>query len=482
MVRALDRVKDGFAMARGALALASVKQLGEPSAAHLLGGAGAYVESSDDYERHISRDRLRRLYAASSWVYTAATAKANVLMRAEGRVVRDMPDGGTDRVPDHPFMRIWRNPNPVYTTAELQFQRSVDLDLAGHAFWYIMLDGLFEPAQIWPLDPLRTRPVLGNEGIDHYRYEGDRGTFHLPAAVVCHFRNYSPDHPLDGVPTVRPIFAEALGDIGARAYYARFQGEALRPQSAFTTESEMDPDEAREMSKELQAAYGGSRNAGRPLVLWSGLKPIRVAFTPAEADLIAGRGVSRDAILAGFGISKASLGITDDANRATIEGLEYALARRVAEPALMKVQQRITASILSLLYQDDDVRFEFPDVVPVDEDRRIRKVAALGALGSITRDEAREELIPSLGGLAEGGDEIAQRGGARQLPAGTPAGPERMAAESGDAATRAIKQGVRLDTNDEDEELRAAMSEHFRAQRSELLTYLHAVREEDRDD
>ena len=488
-MKALEIVRDSLVLARGAVALSAIKAQGQPTARNLLGGAGDIVGNYEDLDgQWVTRDRLRLLYSLSSWVRSAADMKADLMLH-EGKIFRRRADGEKEPIPDHPFMQVWDNPNPVMTTADLQIARSIDQDLTGHAYWYIVPGSLLEPLQIWRLDPLKTRPVLGDDGVAYYRFEGERGTFNLPAPLVCHFRNYSPYHPLDAVPTLRSIFEPSLGDVFAGRYQRRFEQEAIRPKVAFSTNEEMDPEEARELSRDLSAGYGGPQNAGRPMVLWGGLTPVKLAFTPQEADLVASRGVTRDEVLAGFRMSKTALGIMEDANRASAETVEYALAKRLAQPALTRVAQRVSATI-RILYRDPEITFEFPNVVPVDQDRLIKKVTIAAATQSVTKDEVRSQLLPDLGELdGHDGGELAKPGkGGGAGPGGDRAGtavegPEQAGSErAGEPSTRgwALKQA--------DEELEEvvdalegpraelidAVNEYFLDQRDELVDYIES--------
>lgn len=443
-----------------------------------------------EYEGAVSRERLARLYEFSGWVRTAADLKAEVLAKAAPMVYRKVADRHEPE-PEHPFLEVWADPNPADTALDLQMRRSLDLDLYGHAFWYILLDGALMPAGLWPLDPARTAPVFarsGNELISHYRFDGDRGTLDLPAAAVLHFRNGGYGGTLRGLPTVRSIYPAIAGDVEAARYQMYVNRHAFRPPAVFSTTEEMDPEEARELSRDVMASFGGPKNAGNPLILWSGLAPVKAAFTPAEADLVAARAAGRDEILAGFRISKGSLGITDDLNRATAEAMEYALSRRVAEPALMRVAQRITARIMKPFY-GEEWEFRFDGVVPIDEDRVIRKVTVAGTQRVITKNEGRRLLFPDLGDLPEGGDEL--MGKPAPAPPPNPRAEDGRFGQTEEGGAGGSETGAADDDDDEDgkalkaaddaqaprsdrAELEAAVAAWFTEQAGDVLEALFA--------
>ena len=247
-----------------------------------------------------------------------------------------------------------------------------------------------EPMGIWPVPAHMVTPHVGGLFIDHYDVRSGTKTWQIPPQQMVHFRRYDPETLTEGMPAVRPIFEQALGDVEAARFVARFNAQAMRPPVAFTTKEELDLEEARELRDELVEVYGGPSQAGKPMLLWSGLTPVQLAATPVEAATIAVRGFTRDEILgAAFGLSKAMLGLTDDVNRATAEAMEFVFARRVNSPKLTAAAQRMTVSILIPFY-GEEFAAEFIDVIPGDKIVSIREVEMLAKIQALTKNEARE--------------------------------------------------------------------------------------------
>ncbi len=368
---------------------------------------------NEGIEDRFSQNQLLSLYRLSTWVYAGVQVIANAQMVAELTVKRELADGTMELQPGHPFTRLMLRPNPWMSGAEVAFRRAADLELAGDAYQLLFFeDGLLEPVALMPVPPQIVKPIVDSRKfISGYEIDPGRGRpFTVPTEAMIHFRNYDPINLTTGMASVRAIVTSAIADREAERYSALFNKQAIRPPSAFSTTEELVPEEAAELKKELIAMYGGPEHAGEPLLLWSGLAPVKMAFTPQESDTLDMRHLSRDMILGGLGVSKSLLGLTDDVNRATAEAMEYGLARRVTHPKLVRVQQTYTGQVLIPFY-GEDLHAAYDDVVPADEDRMIKKVVALQGAEAITKNEMRSALVPDLGDLEEGGDELAGSGG-----------------------------------------------------------------------
>ena len=107
-----------------------------------------------------------------------------------------------------------------------------------------------------------------------------------------------------------------------------FKGEGALSESQFAR-----------LKQELESAYQGPENAGRPMVLEGGLDWKQMSYSPKEMDFIAARdGAAREVALA-FGVPPMLLGIPGDntfanyaeANRTFWRQTVLPLAARTAE-------------------------------------------------------------------------------------------------------------------------------------------------------
>ena len=346
--------------------------------------------------------RLRQLYRISGWVHSAVALIAEAQAMARLTVFEN-----DEQELDHPFLQLMRSPNPHMTKYDLMFHRAASEELAGNAYWMMFFDPredldipdlngarfTFPPTSIWPVMPQMVRPIVSrNEFITGYKIDTGSTQFTVPAAQMIHFRRYDPESLTVGMPGLRAIYSTAMADADAARYQQTFNKFAMRPPVAFTTSEEMDIEEARELKRELVQTYGGAQHAGEPMVLWSGLTPIKLSFSPQETEIVAQRKASRDEILGGFRVSKSMLGLTDDVNRATAEAMDFVFAKRVTQPKLVAAQERITSDILMRFYSPD-LRAEFVDVVPSDQTLNLKKMEQLVKGGAVTKDELRKELM-----------------------------------------------------------------------------------------
>lgn len=353
-----------------------------------------------NFEDRVTPEQLRRLYQISAWVHGGVSLIADAQAKAKFEIV-----AGDDVLPDHPAEQLKRNPNPFLSAAFLSAHRASSLELAGEAFQMLFFDeredapelggyqggDLPAPSSIWPLMPQWVTPIPDARNfISGYRLELGGRTIRVPAFQIIHYQRYDPNSLYHGQPAIRAIFETALADASAARYAAQFNRLAMRPEVAFSTTEEMDPEEARALKRELIDAYGGPDHAGEPMLLWSGLTPVRLAVTPVEAAIVSQREWNRDEILgAAFRLSKGHFGIVDDVNRATAEAIQYQLAVNVTEPKLLYIAATENLRLIRPFY-GPGLELRYVDVVPTDWERDLRRLE-LGA--DVLRKNEKRELL-----------------------------------------------------------------------------------------
>lgn len=161
----------------------------------------------------------------TSWGYIAANRNATAIAAlgcqvmtndraAEGRATKqadpcywkhlrkaytDQTTDDTIAVPDHPFVSVLRKPNPILEKSGLLELTTLFLQLKGNAYWYVVLNRLGQPYQLWPLPAHRVWPVLGGDNIfDRYELRYASETIKFDPDEIVHFRLPSPIEPIEG--------------------------------------------------------------------------------------------------------------------------------------------------------------------------------------------------------------------------------------------------------------------------------------------
>lgn len=111
----------------------------------------------------------------------------------------DQTTDDTIAVPDHPFVSVLRKPNPILEKSGLLELTTLFLQLKGNAYWYVVLNRLGQPYQLWPLPAHRMWPVLGGDNIfDRYELRYASETIKFDPDEIVHFRLPSPIEPIEG--------------------------------------------------------------------------------------------------------------------------------------------------------------------------------------------------------------------------------------------------------------------------------------------
>ena len=197
-----------------------------------------------------------------------------------------MEDG--KRLSDHPLLTLLRRPNLHQSGSELLEAVYVHLQTAGNAYLNAVLaDG--EVKGIFALRPDRVRVVAGSDGWPAaYAYTADGRTQTLrqdtlPVASVLHMALFD---PLDDHYGLAPISAaqQSLDLHNAAAKWNKaLLDNSARPSGALVysagtghlTEAQFE-----RLKEELEQAFQGAANAGRPMVLEGGSTGSRSASAP----------------------------------------------------------------------------------------------------------------------------------------------------------------------------------------------------------
>ena len=230
---------------------------------------------------------------------------------------------GAREIESHPLLALLARPNPDEDGKALFERWYAFLECAGNSYLEALLVG-GEVRELHVLRPDRVRAVAGADGrAVAYTYTvdnrtttiaPDRSTGFLPLLHAALF------HPLDDAYGFSPIEAAARAIEVHNAGGDWTKGlldNAARPSGALIYKGPdgapgLTDDQFQRLKRELEDAYQGSGNAGRPMVLEGGLDWKSMSYAPADMDFAASRdGAAREIALA-FGVPPMLLGIPGD--------------------------------------------------------------------------------------------------------------------------------------------------------------------------
>lgn len=332
--------KSPEAKASAAKALIALNRLGAP-----VWTPRDYASlAREGYEKNVIAYRCVRLIAE-------AAASAPLKMIADGETVCD-----------HPLLDLIARPNSEQSGAELLENFYGYLQTAGNAYLEaVSLDG--RPRELYALRPDRMKARPGASGwADAYEYSagGRKVVFRKPDdggfSPVLHMRLF---HPTNDHYGLSPLQAAAMPvDLhnAASAWNKSLLDNAARPSGALVYKGpegaeNLSAEQFGRLKTELEDAYQGSANAGRPLVLDGGLEWRAMSLSPADMDFINAKNAAAREIALAFGVPPMLLGIPGDNTYSNYKEANLAFWKQTILPLVKKTAAAFT-NWFAPVYQD----------------------------------------------------------------------------------------------------------------------------------
>jgi HK97 family phage portal protein len=229
---------------------------------------------------------------------------------------------GATELEEHPLLTLLARPNAREDGASLFERWYAFLQSAGNAYLEtVTLDGV--PRELHVLRPDRMTVVPGARGWPaayDYTVDGRTSRISHDGSGFLPVLHLSLFHPLDDYYGLSPLAvagtAVEVHNAGA-AWSKALLDNAARPSGALIYKG---PDAAPGLSeeqfgrlkRELEDAYQGSANAGRPMVLEGGLDWKAMSMAPADMDFAETRAQAAREIALAFGVPPMLLGLPGD--------------------------------------------------------------------------------------------------------------------------------------------------------------------------
>ncbi|MGE4429133.1 MAG: phage portal protein [Sphingobium sp.] len=224
---------------------------------------------------------------------------------------------------------------------------ALHLVLHGNGYVQILCDGEGQPAELFALRPERISVDVDARGWPvAYVYRVGERTTRLSAedgagrTAIVHLKAL---HPLDdhyGLGCVGAASGPVAIHNAATRWNKALLDNAARPSGALIYDADgasLSADQFARLKAEMEAAFQGAANAGRPMLLEGGLSWQSLSLSPSEMDFVALKeGAAREIALA-FGVPPLLLGLPGDNTYANYREANRALWRQTVLPLLGKI-------------------------------------------------------------------------------------------------------------------------------------------------
>ena len=310
------------------------------------------------------------------------------------------PDGSRKAATDHPaYSILCRRPNSEMTPSRFMLMVVASICLRGNAF----IEKKFIANRLVSLVPLLPQNMVVKRlttGALEYKYTENGNERVIPVKNIMHIRGFG----LDGVCGMMPMKTgrDVIGSAMAVEESAAKIFEQGLQSSGFLSAENALTEEQRERLRRYMAAFTGSKNAGKIMVLEGGLKYQGVTMNPEDAQMLESRAFSIEEICRWFRVPPFMVGHTTKQSSwaSSLEGMNLQFLTHTLRPLLVNIEQEIGRCLLD---SDDEVFAEFSVEGLLRADSAGRAAYYTSALqnGWMSRNDVRRlENMPPI----EGGD------------------------------------------------------------------------------
>lgn len=303
---------------------------------------GAYATTSGEIITDSS------VYAIAAWFACIRNISEDIAKLPLGVYERD----DDSRLPshDHEVAKALRRPNPDMSSFSLR-ETWVQHALGFGDGYMEIAEGPGGVIQLWPLDPTRTLMVREN-GRTLYRYRDPETQMEVEfqSKNVLHLHGLGPDGRRGY--SMAMMFREMLGTVmanlkvtGAIWNNGLFVGGVLQHPGA------LGDDALRNLRNSFEQRHGGSKNAGRLMILEEGMTFNQLAIDPERAQLIEQRQFDVEEVARVYRMPLHKIG---HLLRATFTNIEHQAREYVVDCLLPWITRAEQEYDRKLLIDDDD--------------------------------------------------------------------------------------------------------------------------------
>lgn len=346
----------------------------------------------------ITPDQAKRVTA----VYTCVRIIAESIASLPLNIYRRLPRGGKEVAFDHPMYGLLHDaPNSQQTSYEWREMMAGHVALRGNGYSEIIPGQSKAIAELRPLHPDRVRLFERADGSIVYEYRMKQGgTRLIMPDYMLHFRAFT-DNTLAGEAVVEQN-REAIGlAAAAEQFGATFFGNGTQVNGVLQYDKSLDDKAFNRLRDQWAERHQGSRNANKPAILEDGLKWQAIGIPPEQAQFLETRKFQISEIARMFRIPPHMLADLERATFSNIEEQSLAFVRDTLRPWLVRLEQRMNASLLSAKGRSAYlVEFEVAGISRGNMAARKDYYTSLFNLGAMNANEIRahEGMNPIEGG------------------------------------------------------------------------------------
>ncbi len=273
--------------------------------------------------------------------------------------------------------------------------------LHGNSYVQILKDASGKPIEMFALRPDRVKVIADDTGWPcAYEYRVGENVTVIPAENEDGWPNavqIKAMHPLEdhyGAGALAAAHSAITIHNLASEWNRTLLENAARPSGALVYDSGdgggLSTDQFNRLKAELENAFSGAANAGRPLLLDGGLSWQNLALSPADMDFATLKSTAAREIALAFGVPPMLLGLPGDNTYSNYREANRALWRLTLLPLADKIFSALSES-LRPWFLDAELKVDLDGITALSEDRE-RLWKQVSAADFLSRSEKRSIL------------------------------------------------------------------------------------------
>lgn len=262
-------------------------------------------------------------------------------------IYRRLPDGGKERVVDHPLYPVLHDaPNPDMTSFVWRETGQSHVASWGNHYSEIVRDSTGTIRELWPMAPDRMTKMYATDGSIFFRYRRRNGeqrdlqpsqVFHLPGLGWDGFVGYS----------VLTMAREAIGlGLSAEAFGSTFFAQGATTKGIISTNDDLDQAQADTLREKFDGRHAGVRNAHRTGILTRGATYTSTSIPPEDAQFLQTRKFQVSEIARLFRLPPHMIGDLEHATFTNIEQQSLEFVKYTMLPWLTRWEQQIKKDLI----------------------------------------------------------------------------------------------------------------------------------------
>ena len=313
-------------------------------------------------------------------------------------------------VVDHPFLELMENINPYSNAFDFMELMSINMDIMGNAYWYVVKNAMGTPVELWSIPPQWMYVVADKEKfIKGY-------LFHKPGNLtgegvpfetdeIIHFKYPSINNIYYGVSPLGAVSDSYNLQVNIDRYDIAFFSNMTRPDGVLTSEGTVSDTVFEKIKKQFKQRNSGVNKARSIIVLEGNVKWQQTSHAPTEIGLKDANRDVMEKMAAAFDVPLSKL-ITENVNKSNAEAGQTDLLRDGVEPRLTRRDQKINEQLMPMF--GPGLFIAHANTVPEDKEFRLkeRNENIKGGSSTVNEERAKDGEEP-----VEGGDILYQPAG-----------------------------------------------------------------------